>query len=211
MRPSIWKRLSSSNWWWYGEVNPDPATLPPPEQRPRFWQFHMKLFVALWLWGLGAPLVSSYLNYEIPAEAQLQTLRGQVIVVNNKSPHMQIKLENGAVVNAEFPVRVMYWGGISETRFFDYPAQEKVLTCKDVQVSGVYLRYVPFERLRVWDLQCKNNSYIAGFPAIRSERMTQINSGDFDFKFAIAIAIGTLILFLFANFIRERKDHGRKN
>lgn len=38
---SFWRKLFSSNWWWYGEVNPDPASLPPLEKRPKFWRWDM--------------------------------------------------------------------------------------------------------------------------------------------------------------------------
>ena len=203
-----WRKLFSSNWWWYGEVHPDPATLPALEQQPRYWRPHMWFFVVFWVWLLGAPLASSYLNDETPTEAQLQTLQGQVIAVNKKSPHMQIKLESGAVVDAEFPVKVMFWGGVSQRRFFDYQVQEKVLACKDVQISGVYLRYVPFERFRIWDLGCKDGSTVISLEVIQLDWKSSYGFGN---RIDSGITLFVLILFLLVNYIRERKDHARKN
>jgi hypothetical protein len=56
----LWRKLLSSNWWWYGEVHPDPLSLPRPENRPMFWRGEMRFAFALLL---GMPLVSFFITW----------------------------------------------------------------------------------------------------------------------------------------------------
>lgn len=203
-----WRKLFSSNWWWYGEVNPDPATLPPLEQRPRYWRPHVWIVLMFWTLLLGVPIGSSYLNYEVPTREQLQTIKGVVVAVNRRSPHLEIRLKSGAVVEAEFPVKVSYSFGVPEGHFFDASHRRLVQTCTDVRLSGVYLRYVPFERFRIWEFQCIDRTYVATFEEISSFWTT---SRDKEHQVLIGISVVGLFLFLIVYFIRERKDHGRKN
>lgn len=203
----LWRKLFSSNWWWYGEVYPDPATLPPPEKRPRFWQFHMKLFVVLWVGVLGLPFVSSRLNYDVPPQEQLQALQGQVVAVGKRDPHIEIQLPSGQVVKADFPSAVLYLSGVNANRdYFDVPQREAVLACKDVEATGVYLRYVPFERFRIWGLQCRDASFRVSFEYLQSRWITHRKSR---LTWDAFLALGGLLIFLLANFIREKKDYAR--
>lgn len=203
----LWRKLFSSNWWWYGEINPDPATLPPPEKRPRFWRPHVWIVSVFWVVVLVFPLGSSYLNYEVPGLEQLQTLQGQVVAVGKRDPHIAIKLPSGEVVKADFPSAVLYLSGVNANRdYFDVPQREAVLACKDVEATGVYLRYVPFERFRIWSLQCRDASFRISFEYLQSR---WVNHRKSRLTWDAFLALGGLLFFLIAYYIRERKDYVR--
>lgn len=202
-----WRKLFSSNWWWYGEIDPDPACLPSLEKRPRLWRPRVWCGFLVCLIGVFAPTLSSLMNYDVPVKQDLQTLYGEVITTNVRNPHMQIRLTDGEVVDAEFPVFVTYFGGF-KTRLFEEPVHKIVLTCKQVVVSGNYLRFVPFKRFRIWDFSCANGAFFAP----RSEVQKNWTYGRFKTHAAIAaLCIFGFLLMLFERFLRERKDHASKN
>jgi len=203
----LWKKLFSSNWWWYGQVNPDPKTLPPPEKRPKLWRAYMWPWVVLWVLFLFAPTASSLLNYDKPQKQEMQTLYGEVIATSARSPHVQIRLANGEVIDAEFPVQVTYIRGV-KTELFKETVHKLVLTCKQVVVSGTYLRFMPFKRFRMWDFSCVNGAFFVPESEIQKKwirgRLTT-------HTYISAIQVLAFIFIVFCYFYRERKDYVLKN
>lgn len=202
-----WRKLFSSNWWWYGEVNPDPATLPPIEKRPKYWRPHMWIVVAFWVYGLGAPWFSSLHNYYIPTFNDLDTHVGVAVSVNKKSPHIVLSLDDRTHIEAEFPWLISYFGGSSAGPFFGKNERKALLDCKTVQIKGTFIRYVPFERFRIWSLNCVDGSFSLSYDQIRSdwEKRRQAR-----LILDTALTWGGLFLFLIAYFIRERKEYGQR-
>jgi hypothetical protein len=204
MKLTIWKCLTSSNWWWYGDVNPE--VLPSPENRPKFWRPEMIFGVFLITILLTYPTIASILNYWIPMDSDLVTLRGQVVGVSKKSPHIQLVLNNGETVNADFPV-ISVFGPTESRKFFDYEQRDLVWKCKDVEVTGQYLLHIPIQRFRIWEFKCSDYSFIAKREAIRNNwRKSRIGL----WKFLVPLNIIAYFLIVGSLFIRERKDHGIK-
>lgn len=204
MKPSILKRLASSNWWWYEDVHP--AVLPQLDERPRFWTKQMIFALLFGIIVLIYPTVASILNYDIPLDRDLLTLNGKVISVSKKNPHIELMLSSGGTVYADFPVTSVF-GPMEARKFFDYAQRDLVLQCKDAEVSGQYLRYIPIDRFRIWEFKCLDHSFALDRAAIRQEWK---RSRDFGWKFGIAIDSGYFILMMSILFFRERKDHGIK-
>lgn len=134
-------------------------------------------------------------------------LHGEVIATSARSPHMQIRLTSGEVVDAEFPVFVTYIGGI-KSELFKEPVHKLVLTCKQVVVSGTYLRFMPVKRFRIWDFTCVNGAFV--------EPWSEIQRGWLNSRLKIHAAISALCFFGFLSmsierFMREKKEYVPKN
>jgi hypothetical protein len=206
-RSPFWRKLFSSNWWWYGEVNPDSSTLPALDKRPRLWRSRMWIGFLVCLLGVFAPTISSLANYNIPQKKDMQTIYGEVISTNIRSPHMQIRLPSGEVIDAEFPVFITYFGGI-QSNFFKEPVHKLVMTCKQVVASGTYLRLVPLRRFRIWNFGCMNGAFVEPWNEIQRDWLNN------RMKTHVAISAFCFfgfLLILIERFLRERKDYALKS
>jgi hypothetical protein len=99
----FWRKLFSSNWWWYGEVHPDPATLPPPEKRPKFWRWDV---VFLFCCAFG-PLLPMYANDELNNRYwpfnQTKPYVGRIVATDYYHPQIKVELVDQTVVSMGFP------------------------------------------------------------------------------------------------------------
>lgn len=99
----FWRKLFSSNWWWYGEVNPDLASLPSPENSPKFWRGEV-IYVAFLL--VGSPLIiqlSAELNSRYWFFNQNDQYIGKIVDLKYSHPQLQVELTNGVILNMAFP------------------------------------------------------------------------------------------------------------
>lgn len=202
-----WRKLFSSNWWWYGEVSPDPAILPPPEMRPKLWRARVCFGFLILTAGVFAPTVSALINYDIPAPHDLQELRGEVIATNALSPHLLIKLINGEIVKAEFPVFPMYFLGFT-TKHFQEPVHKLALSCKQVIATGSYLDFVPQKRFRIWEFRCVNGAFSVPHGDIRRDWLN--GRLQTHLTMSLLCIIGFLSI-LFERYLREKNSNARKN
>lgn len=202
-----WRKLFSSNWWWYGEVNPDPAILPPPEMRPKLWRARVCFGFLICTVGVFAPTVSALINYGIPAPHDLQKLHGEVIATNELSPHLQIKLASGEIVKAEFPVFIMYFGGFG-TKHFKEPVHKLALSCKQVIATGSYLSFVPQKRFRIWEFRCMNGAFSVPHGDIRRD---WLNDGLKAHLAMLALCVFTFFGMFIERYLREKNSNVRKN
>ena len=102
---SFWRKLSSSNWWWYGEVNPAPASLPSPENRPKFWR---GAAVAWTIMLFGVPtlfFVSEEINSRHWPFSHTTTHVGRIVATNYRHPQLEVELEDKTVVSMAFPMQ----------------------------------------------------------------------------------------------------------
>lgn len=206
-RTSFLRKVFSSNWWWYGQVNPDPKKLPAPEARPRLWRNYLWTGIIAWAVLLFFPTTSSLLNYEIPDERDFLTLRGEVVETSLRSPHMNIKLNDGHILKAEFPVQINLLRGVT-TELFKEPVHKLVLTCKNIVVSGVYLRYLPVDRFRIWDFSCENGAFFVPKSEIKKKWL----AGRLGMHlYIVGLCWIFLPLFLFTYYLKERKNYVFKN
>ena len=100
----LWRKIFSSNWWWYGEVNPDPAELPSPEKRPRLWRRNYIaaiLFVPLvmLIFCLSAELNSRYWPFN-----QNHQYEGVILTTQNSDRQLLVQLKDTTRVEIGLPV-----------------------------------------------------------------------------------------------------------
>ena len=98
-----WRKLFSSNWWWYGEVNPDPATLPPVEERPKFWRLDTSAMIVGLLSLMLLDELSTLLNSRSWTFNQTETTVGTLVGVKYSHPQLQIETSPTVVTAVAFP------------------------------------------------------------------------------------------------------------
>lgn len=121
-------------------------------------------------WGITIPFIlypiyaiiiicGSFLNPS-PMRSELNILFGKVIKIQEKSPHILIKMQDGKLKTMEFPnfriVGKQYY-------FLPKEVSDEILNC-DVEIHGVPIRWI-FEqnRFRIFELVCKEkNLHIGG-------------------------------------------------
>lgn len=103
----LWRKLFSSSWWWYGEVNPDPASLPPLENRPKFWRGDviamtcMIVLMPLMFW-LATELNARYWPFNHTTQYV-----GQIIETKYEHPQYRVELEDKSYVYIALPQQDM--------------------------------------------------------------------------------------------------------
>jgi len=101
----LWRKLFSSNWWWYGEVNPDLASLPPPEKRPKFWRTRGQVLYFCALWAIPTLLVikdelqAGYWSFNPNT-----TYIGRIVETSYRYPQIRVEMINKTVVPIGFPM-----------------------------------------------------------------------------------------------------------
>lgn len=107
----------------------------------------------------GYPLLLESTNYAIPKKAELIVFKGEVLEVRGRSPHITLKLQDQHVLKAEFPVQAFTKGHHDDTYLF-YPIDRaKFQLCKKVAIRGQYFKYYPLDLLRIWEVECIDNSF----------------------------------------------------
>lgn len=205
----LWRKLFSSNWWWYGEVNPDPDSLPPPENRPRFWRSEV-IFMFSLLWPMPTLLVikdelqAGYWSFN-PST----TYVGRIVETSYRYPQLRVEMLDNTVVPIGFPMnhplgipktsqRIDHWAPMVDrlqSRQYDCPGQ---LLAFDAQP----LRLTFYPILQVWEVRCAS-----GLVLIPSQ---DIIKDWFDFNASgLSILFGfsgfTTVFFIFLVIRRERK------
>jgi hypothetical protein len=205
----FWRKLFSSNWWWYGEVNPDPASLPSPENRPKFWRREVIFYFSI---CLGMPAVGDLkiqMNARYWPFNQTTTYVGRIADMRYTYPQLQVELQNKTLVSMGLPMneilglpnttqRIDRWISTVDrikSRQYDCPGQ---LLAFDAQHTNLSFR--PF--LNAWEVRCASGPVL-----IPSKEIIQIWA-DFNAwgasRFYSFMGL-MLIFFTFLIIRRERK------
>lgn len=161
----------------------------------------------LWVAVLLMPTISSFLNYDIPLENTLVDLTGEVVDVNSRSPHIKIKLINGDLVEAEFPVQISFLYGV-KTELFKPLMHKLVYACKSVSISGAYLKFVPTKRFRIWRFSCVNGAYSVTNNEIKAKWM---EGRLISHVAGLAITIFILLLIVFVCYFNRESENGSES
>jgi hypothetical protein len=100
----FWRKLFSSNWWWYGEVNPDPASLPPLEKRPKFWRGGVIYIFSLLLGGPILAFITVEINARYWPFNQTTTYVGRIADMHYTYPQLRVELQDKTVVPVGLPM-----------------------------------------------------------------------------------------------------------
>jgi hypothetical protein len=104
----FWRKLFSSNWWWYGEINPDQTSLPPLEKRPKFWRGDV---IAMALLLIAFPVLvhlQTTLNARYWFFNKTNIYVGQVVEATYNYPQFEVRLEDQTLVRMAFPMEDMF-------------------------------------------------------------------------------------------------------
>ncbi len=103
----LWRKLFSSNWWWYGEVNPDPASLPPLENRPKFWRWDVVAMTCMIVWMPLMFWLATELNNRYWPFNQTTQYVGQIIETRYEHPQFRVQLKDKSNVYIALPQQDM--------------------------------------------------------------------------------------------------------
>lgn len=199
--PSWWRCLISSNWWWYGTVNP--AQLPPPDKRPKLWRMDVVIFTIALILVMLVPAIISDLNREIPEENTLQTIVGKIVEVQKLSSHLVIKTSDGSLINAEFPTDIGFFG--FETRiFFNAMHRQLIKNNPKIEIKGQYIRFLPVNRFRIWTLNCEAHCYPASYEQVKAQWIKYREK----YLEGYLMYLSIFFLYLCVKFFREKRKHG---
>lgn len=206
----FWRKLFSSNWWWYGEVNPDPASLPPPENRPKFWRGDA-IFLAFLT--LGMPTLA-FISVEVNARYwpfnQTTTYVGRIADVRYTYPQLRVELQDKTAVPVGLPMRES-WGLPGKSRPVErwMPIVDRIKSrqynCPDKLLAfdaQPLLSFRPF--LNAWEVRCASGPVL-----IPSKEIIQVWD-DFNLRTNVSLlSIGGSIMLFFIILIihRERKRY----
>lgn len=99
----FWRKIFSSNWWWYGEVNPDPARLPPPEKRPKLWRRDAILAIGFVPVGTLIFYLSAELNSRYWPFNHSQPYEGVILVTRDSDRQLFVQLTDTTRMEIGFP------------------------------------------------------------------------------------------------------------
>lgn len=157
----FWRKLFSSNWWWYGEVNPDPASLPPLEKRPKFWRWDM---VAWTFVTLGIPtvfFVSEEINSRYWPFNHTTTYVGRIVATNYRHPQLEVELADKTVVQMAFPKQDGF-GILSKSHPIDRwipfvnRLNSRQYDCPNqlLSIDSEYWKFTFKPLLNIWEVRC---------------------------------------------------------
>ena len=191
----FWHKLFSSNWWWYGEVNPAPASLPSPENRPKFWRSEV-IFMFVLLWPMPTLLV-------IKDELQAgywpfnpnTTYVGRIVQTSYRYPQLQVEMLDKTVVPIGFPMnhplgipkttqRIDHWAPMVDL----LQSRQYYCTGRMLAFDAQSLTLTFYPILQVWEVRCAS-----GLVLIPSQ---DIIKSWFNFN-----AWGRSMLFIFSGFL----------
>ncbi len=205
----LWRKLFSSNWWWYGEVNPDPASLPPLGSRPKFWRWEV-VAVTWMLWGIPTVFfVSEEINSRYWPFNHTTDYVGRLVGTNYRHPQIEVELEDKTVIQMAFPKqdgfgiltknrpvdRWIPFVNRLESRQYDCPGK---LLLIDAEPRKFTLKPL----LNIWEVRCANGGLV-----INQEEIVAVWSEHSGWATAWSYGIGGLMFFVFVFGIirRERK------
>jgi len=205
----LWRKLFSSNWWWYGEVNPDLASLPPPEKRPKFWRWDM---IAWTIVTLGIPtlfFVSEEINSRYWSFNHTTTYVGRIAATNYRYPQIEVELEDKTVVSMAFPQQdgfglfsknhpIYRWiPFVNKLRNNRYDCPSQLLSI-DAEPRKFTLKPL----LNIWGVSCANGELVIG-----QEEIVQIWRSHHRWATSWLLGFGGFSFFVIAVGIirRERK------
>ena len=206
-----WRKLLSSNWWWYGEVNPDPATLPPKEDRPKFWRVDTSAMIVGLLSVMLLDEFSTALNSRFWAFNQTRITVGTLVGVKYSHPQLLIETSPAVVMPIAFPTPSITGspgrGGALQgwSELVDEVARRQV-ECPDLRLeldTQVWRMSVnPSET--VWEIRCTSGPVL--IPRKRIEQVFAANqfkarSLSYSFLFVVVLLFSVLII------RRERKRY----
>ena len=100
----FWRKLFSSNWWWYGEVNPDPASLPPLEKRPKFWRGDVIAMLSMLIAVPGVLDIAAELNGRYWSFNRTTTYVGRIVATTYQYPQLEVELTDKTIVQMALPM-----------------------------------------------------------------------------------------------------------
>jgi hypothetical protein len=205
----LWRKLFSSNWWWYGEVNPDLASLPPPEKRPKFWRPEV-IFVFLLLWPMPTLLVikdelqAGYWSFNPNT-----TYIGRIVETSYHYPQLRVEVLNKTVVPVGFPMNHPL--GVPKTKYpvgewttmvdrlqrLQYDCPDRMLA---FEAQPLKLTFYPI--LQVWQVRCASGAVL--IPAQDIVRVwNDFNAGGRSMLFTFSGFVSVFFIVLVIR--RERK------
>ena len=206
---SFWRKLSSSNWWWYGEVNPTPASLPSPENRPKFWRGDA---VAWTIMIFGVPtlfFVSEEINSRHWPFSHTTTYVERIVATNYRHPQLEVELEDKTVVSMAFPMQDGFgvWNinqPISQWISFVKKLKTHQFKCPSqlLSIDAEPRKFTLKPLLNIWGVSCANGELL-----IDQEDIVQVWRSHHRWATAWSFGFGVFFFFLILVGIirRERK------
>lgn len=207
----FWRKLFSSNWWWYGEVNPDPVSLPPPESRPKFWRGNMILLSSVLLGMPTLAFITVQSNARYWPFNQTSTYVGRITDMRYTYPQLQVELQDKTVVHLGLPMSKPFgqrdkgrsvdrWIPMVErikSRQYDCPSR---LLAFEAQYLNFSFQPIP----NVWEVRCAS-----GPSLIPSKEIVQIWNDFNTWVFSRFYMFTAAVMAFFAVLIihRERKRY----
>lgn len=211
-----WPKFLSSNWWWYGEVNPDPTKLPPPEKRPKLWRTDAILVVGFvpvitFLSGFSAELNSRYWPFN-----QNQTYEGVILTTQNSDRQLLVQSNDTTRIETGFPIADT-WGiypQVSRTRpRFWEPTMKKLIEghyqCpgRRLKIYGEPWKFTFRPVIRIWRVDCADiNVTLVDQETIEHRWRSYMNGNHI---FLSGVSLGFSFFFLSLIVHRERKLYFR--
>jgi len=136
-------------------LHPTPTSMVPPVARTArsWWRFHpLTLLVGLLLQlHLGYLLCVDPLN-PVPEPEQLVQMPVEVLQLQDRVPHLQVRLADETQRSMEFPVSAALLA-TARTPLDEAGERDSLPGCMGY-VLGVPMRWVSDERFRIWELHC---------------------------------------------------------
>ncbi len=132
---------------------PTPMALPMARSVRSWWRFHpLTLLVGLLLQlHLGYLLCVDQLN-PVPEPEQLVQMPVEVLQLQDRVPHLQVRLADETQRSMEFPVSAALLA-TARTPLDEAGERDSLPGCMGY-VLGVPMRWVSDERFRIWELHC---------------------------------------------------------
>lgn len=183
-KPSIGVRLRSWRWWVYGDMNS-----PPREKPPKEFYFHLVFGLFLWIFIAVHPWLSTWMNRHPPEFSSLESVRGAVVHTSRKSPHLGLKLDDGRILDMEYPGFLNTYGSSpGGTKGLGHD-NEKVLGC----VATVWFdvpKYTLWQRYRIWQIVCDNKQAGATYSELVAESWMDLTLRALVAFFVIPLGVG---------------------
>jgi hypothetical protein len=156
----LWRKLFSSNWWWYGEANPDPASLPAPEKRPKFWRGDVFFLATLSVFGPLSGMFFVEVNDPRWGLLELSHYEGRISSTSYRQPQLNVQLKSGEKREMAFPT-TFYFGMQKPRPIYHWMSLVDDLDRYKIECPGQQLLFeasvihlVFYRYLGVWEVRC---------------------------------------------------------